>query len=53
VNESDTVLRMREGETVVFSGFPYAASAHERAEVVVLLTPIIVVPSVVSQAGQR
>ncbi len=52
VTEADSIIRVQPRESAVISGLPYPTSSGGRAEVLVLLTPSIVVPSA-AQAGLR
>lgn len=49
---SDSVVRVQPGESAVVSALPYVQGSAGRAEILVLLTPSIVVPST-GQEGQR
>jgi type II secretory pathway component HofQ len=56
VGEADTVVRARSGETVVVFGLQHpvaSAPGVQRTDVVLLLTPTIVGPTLPSQAGER
>jgi type II secretory pathway component HofQ len=51
--EADALVRVREGETAIISGLSYSSSPQQPAEILILLTPSLVVPSLATQAGQR
>ena len=52
VTASDSVVRVQPGETAVISALPYSQGHLGRSEILVLLTPSIVVPTS-AQEGQR